>query len=141
VVAGSFRGRAEEKGVEFTVEAAPGTEVFGDQVQLSQIVSNLVDNALAYTQAGSVAVRLSDAGEGAELTVADTGSGIASEHIPRIFERFYRADKARSRETGGTGLGLSIVRNIVEAHGGTIRVESELNRGSTFTVRLPKHPD
>lgn len=137
--AGLF-GVAEQKQLSTVSHLEPGIRVMGDAVQLSQVVTNLVANAIAYTQKGSVTVSVTSEDGSAVVSVADTGIGIASEHVPRIFERFYRADKARSRETGGTGLGLSIVRNIVEAHGGTVTVETELNKGSTFTVRLPLAP-
>lgn len=99
---------------------------------------NLLDNAIRYTGAGgSVTVRLRAEANEASLEVADTGIGIPTRDLPRVFERFYRVDAARSRETGGTGLGLAIVKHVVERHGGAVQVESELNRGSTFTVRLP----
>jgi two-component system phosphate regulon sensor histidine kinase PhoR len=110
----------------------------GDEEALRQILSNLVDNAIKYTPAGgavTVACRLD--GAMAVIEVADTGVGIAAEHHGRLFERFYRVDKARSRELGGTGLGLSIVKHLAQAHGGTVAVESQVGHGSRFTVKLP----
>ncbi|MCO5176284.1 MAG: ATP-binding protein [Thermomicrobiales bacterium] len=114
----------------------------GDAERLRQLIWNLVENALRYTPAGgTVSVSLRRHGQVAELTVADTGIGIGPEHLPHIFERFYRADTGRSRAVGGTGLGLSIVRQITEAHGGQVRVRSTPGEGSTFTVALPISED
>jgi signal transduction histidine kinase len=97
-----------------------------------------VDNAIRYTKPGGrVDVTLSSEGTEVVLSVADTGVGIPTRELPRIFERFYRVDRARSRETGGTGLGLSIVKHVIENHGGTVNVTSELGRGTCFEVRLP----
>jgi signal transduction histidine kinase len=104
------------------------------------VARNLLDNAVKYTDHGSVCVRLGLKGlDGSMvvLQVEDTGDGIPTKDQERIFERFYRVDKARSRETGGTGLGLSIVRNVIERHDGDLDLTSELGIGSTFTVRLP----
>jgi heavy metal sensor kinase len=112
--------------------------VLGDQTRLTQLLLNLVDNGIKFTSAGgSVTVSVTCEGKSAVLRVADTGIGIPHEHLPRVFERFYRVDPARSRDRGGTGLGLAIARWIVEAHGGGIQVTSTLGRGTTFTVRLP----
>lgn len=105
------------------------------------MVRNLIDNAVRYTGEGGavdVSVRADDAV--VVVRVADTGIGIAQRELPRIFERFYRVDRARSRETGGTGLGLSIVRHVTENHGGEVTVDSELGQGTTFEVRLPAAP-
>jgi two-component system, OmpR family, sensor kinase len=114
------------------------TTVCGDRDRLAQLLWNLVENALRYTPGGGeVLVSLLNHGAVAELSVADRGIGISAEQLPRIFERFYRADKARSRAKGGTGLGLAIVKQIAEAHGGQVRVRSEPGEGSTFTVVLP----
>jgi len=137
-VVGGYADRAEERRIRLETDLRPDVAIRGDRAQLGLLLSNLVDNALRYTQAkGTVCVRL-DAAEGrAVLQVADTGEGIPAGELPRVFERFYRVDKARARQTGGTGLGLAIVRHIAEAHGGAVRVESELGRGSTFTVTLP----
>ena len=100
---------------------------------------NLLDNAIKYTPSGGrVTAGWSINGTQVELWVRDTGAGIAPEHLPHIFDRFYRVDKARSRAEGGAGLGLSICRWIAEAHGGSISVESAPGQGSTFTVRLPR---
>jgi signal transduction histidine kinase len=97
-----------------------------------------VDNTIRYTKPdGRVEVTLSSEGEEVVLSVTDTGVGIPTRELPRIFERFYRVDRARSRETGGTGLGLSIVKHVIENHGGTVNVTSELGRGTRFEVRLP----
>jgi len=110
----------------------------GDRAQLGLLLSNLLDNAVRHTPAkGTVCVRLDAAESRSVLQVADTGEGIPASELPRVFERFYRVDKARARQTGGTGLGLAIVRHVAEAHGGTVRVDSELGQGSTFTVALP----
>ena len=128
---------AESKGLVFEVEASPLT-VEGDSQVLGTAVRNLLDNAIRYTETGGkVRVVLSEEGGEAVLRVEDSGIGIPTKDLDRIFERFYRVDAARSRATGGTGLGLSIVRHAVESHGGTVEVESELGAGSTFTVRLP----
>jgi two-component system phosphate regulon sensor histidine kinase PhoR len=136
VVAG-LEPKARDKGIALRCTTVEHAKMKGSSSEMTQVVLNLVDNAVNYTQAGSVDVRLTTEGATIQLVVEDTGIGIAEEHQARVFERFYRVDKARSRATGGTGLGLSIVRHIVEAHEGTVRVESELNKGSRFIVRLP----
>lgn len=132
-----LRPDASEAGLSVSVQATPVT-VPGSAKDLGLLTRNLLDNAIRYTpRGGRVRVEV-DADDGrAELTVRDTGIGIPTRDLPRIFERFYRVDRARSRETGGTGLGLSIARHVVEQHGGRIRAESELGRGSTFRVTLP----
>jgi two-component system, OmpR family, sensor histidine kinase SenX3 len=113
--------------------------VRGDETQLTSMFTNLVDNAVQYTPPGGL-VEVTGGFEGSEIViqVSDTGIGIPEGKLPRIFERFYRVDKARSKETGGTGLGLSIVKHIAENHGGRVTVESTLGEGSTFTVYLPR---
>jgi signal transduction histidine kinase len=117
---------------------AQAMEVMGDDGSLRQLCLILIDNAMKYTpQGGSISVRLAAEGGAAVLTVRDTGIGIGPEQLPHIFDRFWRADKIRSREMGGAGLGLSIARVIAEHHGATITAESELGRGSTFTVAVP----
>jgi two-component system, OmpR family, phosphate regulon sensor histidine kinase PhoR len=137
-VAGQLGKKAEDKGLRLTVQTPPTAKIRSNEAQLTQVAMNLLDNAINYTHSGTIDVALSEDGDWWSLEVEDTGIGIPSEHQSRIFERFYRVDKARSRASGGTGLGLAIVRHIVEAHGGTVAVKSELNQGSTFTVRLPK---
>ncbi|MCA9230654.1 MAG: HAMP domain-containing protein [Planctomycetales bacterium] len=112
--------------------------VRADEESLFQVLSNLIDNAIKYTpEEGVVSIRCQADGDKAVIEVSDTGVGIASEHQERLFERFYRVDKARSRELGGTGLGLSIVKHLCQSMGGRVSVESEVGRGSTFRVRLP----
>jgi signal transduction histidine kinase len=121
--------------------AEPST-VLGDHTRLDQLVWNLVENALRYTPAGGrVEIDLVRQEGEVLLVVSDTGVGIPAEHLPRIFERFYRVDKARSKSNGGTGLGLAIVRSIAETHGGRVGVSSVVGRGTTFTVWLPAQPD
>ena len=142
----SFRGVARAHGVELSVEPVPENSVHVGQVNadreaIHQIFSNLIENALKYAASGKKVVLGTRAAESSvEFYVRDFGPGISSEHLPRLFERFYRVDKARSRESGGTGLGLAIAKHIVFAHGGTIRAESELNHGSTFLFTLPACP-
>ena len=134
--------RARDAGLSLDVDAEGPVRVLGDPEALRRLVDNLVVNAVTYTPAGG-AVRVGlAADEGrAVLTVADTGIGIGPEHLARIFERFYRVDKARSRGKGGTGLGLSIVKHAVNLHGGEIAVESRPGAGSTFTVSIPLADD
>jgi two-component system, OmpR family, sensor histidine kinase SenX3 len=114
--------------------------VRGDETQLTSMFMNLVDNAVKYTPPGG-RVEVTGGFEGSEIVirVSDTGIGIPEGKLPRIFERFYRVDKARSKETGGTGLGLSIVKHVAENHGGRVAVESTPGEGSTFTVYLPRY--
>jgi two-component system phosphate regulon sensor histidine kinase PhoR len=135
----SFRETARPYDVELAVEnAVPAAQVRADREAIHQIFSNLIENALKYAASGrKVVLGARAAATGVEFYVRDFGPGISSEHLPRLFERFYRVDKARSRESGGTGLGLAIAKHIVLAHGGTIRAESELNHGSTFVFVLP----
>jgi signal transduction histidine kinase len=112
--------------------------VEADPDKLSQAVINLLSNALKYTPAGgAVEVRRDEGVSATEIHVTDTGIGIQPHDLPRVFERLYRADDSRSRATGGAGIGLSIAKAIVEAHGGTIRAESEPGRGSRFVISLP----
>jgi len=137
-VADGYTDLAEERRVRLHTELQPQLSLRGDRAQLGLLVSNLLDNALRHTPAkGTVHVRLEAAEGRAVIQVADTGEGIPAGELSRVFERFYRVDKARARQTGGTGLGLAIVRHVAEAHGGTVRVDSELGRGSSFTVSLP----
>lgn len=135
-----LRPLAEKKGQ--TISVAPAERVgavIGDADKLTEVLINLIENAIKYTPDGGRITVETRTGEGAvEIAISDTGIGIPSKEIPRIFERFYRIDRARSREIGGTGLGLSIVKHIVEAHGGRVSVESQSGKGSRFVVTLPK---
>jgi len=140
-VAERFKPFAEGKGLKITVRAEPDLIVRTDPEALMQILSNLLDNAVKYTERGEIAVvaeRLETAdGDWVTIHVCDTGVGIPPEHLPRIFERFYRVDRARSRRQGGFGLGLSIAKHLAESLGGKITVQSEVGKGSTFTLWLP----
>jgi two-component system, OmpR family, phosphate regulon sensor histidine kinase PhoR len=141
----SFREIARGHGVDLqimdshnggSVESLP--QVLADREAIHQVFSNLIDNAMKYGRGGGrVELGARAAQRGIEFYVKDFGGGISSEHLPRLFERFYRVDKARSRESGGTGLGLAIAKHIMRAHGGSIRAESELNHGSMFVFTLP----
>jgi two-component system phosphate regulon sensor histidine kinase PhoR len=134
----SFQEIARSQHVELRVEDHAATQVSADSEAGHQVFANLVENALKYGASGGlIVVGARPAGEFVEFYVQDCGPGIPSEHLPRLFERFYRVDKARSRESGGTGLGLAIAKHIVFAHGGVIRAESELNHGATFFFTLP----
>jgi two-component system, OmpR family, phosphate regulon sensor histidine kinase PhoR len=129
---------AAAKGLTLGAEIAPdATHVRVDPTAFRQIVLNLVENAIHYTRAGRVTLRTRAAEDGNWIEVRDTGIGIAAEHLPRIFERFYRVDAGRSRADGGTGLGLAIVRHLVDAHGGRVEATSIVGRGTTVSVLLP----
>jgi two-component system phosphate regulon sensor histidine kinase PhoR len=142
----SFREIARSQGVELQIENSQGhnggpealSPVLADREAIHQVFSNLIDNAMKYGRSGGrIVLGARTSQRGIEFYVQDFGSGIPSEHLPRLFERFYRVDKARSRESGGTGLGLAIAKHIMLAHGGSIRAESELNHGSSFVFTLP----
>lgn len=131
---------AHQKGQQIILTLSDPCDIYADKSKLNQVIYNLMENAVKYTQNGGVIrVNLQRQGRDARLVVADNGPGIPKENLPHIFDRFYRVDKARSREKGGTGLGLSIVHQLVLLHGGAITVESEEGRGAAFIVELPLH--
>jgi signal transduction histidine kinase len=131
---------ATRKTISLETRIAPAASVIhADRTALEQILLNLVENGLRHTpEGGKVTIETSEARNGVVLSVRDTGSGIAPEHLPRIFERFYRADSGRSREAGGTGLGLAIVKHLVEAHGGSVTAESVVGSGTTVKIFFPE---
>ena len=132
---------AEKKGQTISVSVPPGLSLRADPEKWNQVLINLVDNAIKYTpERGTITVAASDEADRVLIAVQDSGIGIPREDLSRIFERFYRVDRTRSRELGGTGLGLSIVKHIMEAHGGKVSVESEIGKGSRFILIFPK-PD
>jgi two-component system phosphate regulon sensor histidine kinase PhoR len=149
----TFAEVARSRDVELTIESNSEELVQADEDAIQQVFANLIDNAIKYSSAGAqvfLGVRKVDSRPNKPTTgslgasnltleffVKDTGQGIPSEHLPRLFERFYRVDKARSRESGGTGLGLAIVKHIIRVHGGSVRAESQLGYGSEFSFRLP----
>ena len=131
---------AEQRQQTVSLSLSDPCDMYADKSKLNQVIYNLMENAVKYTQqGGTVKVTLTRQGHDARLTVTDNGPGIPKENLPHIFDRFYRVDKARSREKGGTGLGLSIVHQLVLLHGGSIRVESEEGKGCAFIVELPLH--
>lgn len=133
----TLAARAAAHEVTVTIDVPEGTNVVADATSLEQVLENLVDNAIKYGRAkGTVTVRADREGERVRILVSDDGPGVAVEHLPRLFERFYRVDAGRSRQHGGAGLGLAIVKHLVEEMEGTIRVESELGAGTTFIVEL-----
>ncbi|WEG13909.1 ATP-binding protein [Pullulanibacillus sp. KACC 23026] len=136
----SLTERAQAKAIDIQLDYKnAGIKVLSDPSRLKQIIVNLVNNAIAYTpQGGRVSIEVREEEQWGILEVSDTGIGIEKKELPRIFERFYRVDKARSRDSGGTGLGLAIVKHLVEAHGGEIEANSEVGKGSTFTIYFKK---
>lgn len=136
-VMAAYRVQAEAKHIALRLDL-PDIVVLGDESWLYQLFANLLDNALRHTPPyGRVALRGQPQGDTVRLWVVDTGCGIAPEHLPHIFERFYRVDKERTREAGGSGLGLALCQEIVHAHGGTIAMQGTVGQGSTCTVLLP----
>jgi two-component system phosphate regulon sensor histidine kinase PhoR len=137
----SLRGIVADSGVELQSAGAPNAVVMADPDAMHQVFGNLMENALKYAQTGKrIGAGARQLTTEVQFTIQDFGPGISSEHLERIFERFYRVDKARSRESGGTGLGLAIVKHIVQAHGGRIWAESELGNGASFHFTLPLAP-
>ena len=134
----SLTKKAQRRNISLKNEILNGTTIFADSHRLEQILTNLMGNAIKFNRdGGSVIVSQEKRGDFIQISVTDTGEGIEPEHLPRIFERFYRTDTARSRELGGTGLGLAIVKHLARLHGGEARVVSSIGNGSTFTVELP----
>ena len=136
----SFKPRAAEFGIAIEFDSVDGLpKVNADRTRIGQVIANLVENGLTHTpKGGSVTVSVKQSTAGAvQLAVKDTGRGIPADMLPRVFDQFYRVDKSRSRSTGGAGIGLTIVRKLVEAHGGTVRVESKPGEGAKFVVTLP----
>lgn len=134
-----FKQRAEQENISLRMNVQEGISLQADIDKVKQIILNLFMNAINYTpEQGTVSIEIREENDDVLIEIADTGIGIEKDALPRIFERFYRVDKDRSRETGGTGLGLAIVKHIVEAHRGKIEVESELEKGSLFSIYLPK---
>ena len=137
-VCASLEAKAAAQGVTLTNNVAPGIMVYADERRLEQMLTNLIDNGIKFSREhGTVAISY-ESGKRDQILVQDNGDGIPSQHLERLFERFYRVDRARSRDMGGTGLGLAIVKHLALLHGGEVTVTSELGKGSTFTIHLPK---
>src|SRR6185503_4288133 len=119
-------------------QVEPGVTVYADSRRLEQMLTNLIDNGIKFSRDGGTVTVRHDSGERDRIFVEDNGDGIPAQHLERLFERFYRVDRARSREMGGTGLGLAIVKHLALLHGGEVTVDSELEKGTIFTLHLPK---
>ncbi len=138
----SLSAKAESYEILLENNVPPGTKIYADILRLEQMLTNLVDNAIKFSgRGGVVTVRSVEADDSSFVEVVDVGEGIMREHLQRIFERFYRIDRARSREVGGTGLGLAIVKHLARLHGGEVTVSSILGEGSTFRIELPNSPE
>ena len=141
-LASNFRSACEKAGLALRVECPPsGEPVFVDRAMWEKIVLNLLSNAFKFTFEGEIAVSMQQTDHAAELRVRDTGTGIAAEHLPRIFERFHRIENARGRTHEGSGIGLALVQELVKQHGGSITADSDVGRGTTFTVSIPLGSD
>lgn len=133
----SLAAKASSRGITVKNHVPPDTLVFVDPRRLEQMLTNLVDNAIKFNRDGGMVTIGAEAGARTRILIKDTGEGIPAQHLERLFERFYRVDRARSRDMGGTGLGLAIVKHLARAHGGEVRVSSQLGKGSTFEIDLP----
>ncbi|MDQ3062854.1 MAG: ATP-binding protein [Acidobacteriota bacterium] len=134
----NLSSKAKKRRIKLKNEVSRDAFVFADAVRLEQMLTNLIDNAVKFNaEKGTVIVGFEEKNEKNIISISDTGEGISSEHLQRIFERFYRTDRARSREIGGTGLGLAIVKHLARIHGGEVSVVSTLGKGSTFSIELP----
>jgi signal transduction histidine kinase len=137
----SLAPAAEKKGLTVRTYIPPvASTVWADRTAIRQIFSNLIENAIRHTSSGVITIFTEGDPHGVWIGVRDTGEGIRNEHLPRIFERFYRADSGRSRDEGGTGLGLSIVKHMAEAHGGRVRASSRLGEGTAISAFFPSTP-
>ena len=136
-VINSLAAQAASRAITVRNKVQPGTMVFADPRRLEQMLTNLVENAIKFNRDNGEVVIECENGDRSRIRVRDTGEGIPAQHLDRLFERFYRVDRARSRELGGTGLGLAIVKHLARAHGGEIRVKSILGEGSVFEIDLP----
>ncbi|MBP1907108.1 signal transduction histidine kinase [Paenibacillus turicensis] len=134
----TVKAQFSEKPIDLNIQEETPVVIIGDAGRLVQVFVNLLNNAYKYTGEGSIHVRIFEVADHANVTISDTGTGIVPDELPHIFERFYRGDKSRNRRTGGAGIGLAIVKAIVEAHGGSIYVESKINQGTRFTLHFPK---
>ncbi|HKB66312.1 MAG TPA: ATP-binding protein, partial [Pyrinomonadaceae bacterium] len=140
-VMGGLSASAAARSITVRNLVATEVKVFADPHRLIQMLTNLIDNAIKFNrEGGTVSIKFSG-DDGDRISVADTGEGIPAHHLDRLFERFYRADRARSRELGGTGLGLAIVKHLAKAHGGEVTVESRFGEGTQFTIELPRLTD
>lgn len=139
-VCASLPNQASARNVTLQNEVPPGTLVYADARRLEQMLTNLIDNGIKFSRENGTVSISYRSGTRDQILVHDNGDGIPAQHLERLFERFYRVDRARSRELGGTGLGLAIVKHLALLHGGEVTVESELGKGSTFTIHLPKSP-
>jgi two-component system phosphate regulon sensor histidine kinase PhoR len=135
----NLSAKAKERNIELINEVSEDAVVYADAIRLEQMLTNLIDNAIKFNrQDGFVIVGHTRSDSKDSISVSDTGEGISNEHLPRIFERFYRTDRARSREIGGTGLGLAIVKHLARLHDGEVSAASQLGKGTTFTIELPR---
>ena len=137
-VCASLAAKAEAQNVTLKNDVAPEVTVYADARRLEQMLTNLIDNGIKFSRDGGTVVIRHEAGKGDKILVCDNGDGIPTQHLERLFERFYRVDRARSRDMGGTGLGLAIVKHLALLHRGEVTVTSELGKGTTFTIHLPK---
>lgn len=136
----NLSAKAKERNIKLLNQIGPDKKVWADKIRLEQVLTNLVDNAIKFNREnGSVTITCEEKEQMDLISVTDEGEGISNEHLPRIFERFYRTDRARSREIGGTGLGLAIVKHLIRLHGGEVSVNSTLGQGSTFIIELPQN--
>ena len=135
----NLSGKANERKVKLKNDIESTKTVWADKARLEQMLTNLIDNAIKFNREnGTVIVNLAENEQTQLISVSDEGEGISNEHLQRIFERFYRTDRARSREIGGTGLGLAIVKHLARLHEGEVSLNSTVGKGSTFTIELPK---